>query len=702
LCGSALRQAQGERTFLYSVDHKRLRGCAKRIAERKTMFSKKSILAALIAITSLAAFAQGPAPAAPTAPVQEAQKTAATPNEAPAGKPLTADDVNAWLDGYMPYALATGDIAGAVVAVVKDGQIVTERGFGYADVATKKPVDPKLTLFRPGSTSKLFTWTAVMQLVEQGKIDLDADVNKYLDANFQIPQRDGKPITMRNIMTHTAGFEEQIKNIITEDPSQPGYVELLKRWTPSRVFDAGTTPAYSNYATSLAGYIVERVSGESFYDYIDKHIFVPLDMKHSTFRQPLPDTLVPLMSSGYITASADAKKFEIVGPAPAGSLSSPGEDMAHFMIAHLQNGEYNGNRILKEETAKLMHDSPLTLLPPLNRMELGFFETNINGREVIAHLGDSQAFHTSLHLFLKENTGFYVSFNSAGKAGAAHPLRLALFTDFADRYFPGTRPTARVDDATAKQHAQMMTGNWVGSRGAFTTFFSAIGLISQAKVAVDAKGELLTPDVKGLNGQPVKWIETAPFVWQDANGHDQLAAKVEDGKITRWSFGLLGPFEVYLRPSSLQNGAWLTPLLYISLFALVLTVLFWPITAIVRRSYRSRLDLMPHEVTAYRAGKFGALLILLALVAWAVSVISMFSDLNRTTSAFDPVIRFDQIFGFIAFVVGFVLTLWNLKTVWSGERRWPAKLWSIILALSALIVLWIAFAFHLISWGVNY
>ena len=112
------------------------------------------------------------------------------------------------------------------------------------------------------------------------------------------------------------------------------------------------------------------------------------------------------MSKGYPRASEDPKPYEIVGPAPAGSLASPGEDMAHFMIAHLSNGEYNGNRILGAATAEKMHDSPLTVLPPLNRMELGFFETNINGREVIAHLGDTESFHTSLHLFMKEGRWF--------------------------------------------------------------------------------------------------------------------------------------------------------------------------------------------------------------------------------------------------------------------------------------------------------
>src|SRR6202034_3191705 len=183
----------------------------------------------------------------------------------------------------------------------KDGQVLTERGFGYADMAARKRVDAATTMFRAGSISKLFTWTAVMQLVEQGKIDLDADVNQYLD--FKIPPREGQPVTMRNLMQHVAGFEEQAKGIISEDPKAPGFETLLKQWVPQRVFAPDSTPAYSNYGASLAGYIVQRVSGESFDAYVEKHIFQPLDMQHSTFRQPLPPELAPLMSKGYELAS---------------------------------------------------------------------------------------------------------------------------------------------------------------------------------------------------------------------------------------------------------------------------------------------------------------------------------------------------------------------------------------------------------------
>ena len=619
---------------------------------------------------------------------------------APAGMALTAADLDSWLDGYLPYALKTGDIAGAVVVVVKDGEVLSERGYGYADVAAHKPVDPKATLFRPGSVSKLFTWTAVMQLVEQGKIDLDADVNQYLD--FKIPPRDGKPITMRNLMQHTAGFEEQAKSIITENTKAPDYETLLKAWVPARVFAPGSTPAYSNYGASLAGYIVQRLSGEPFDAYIEKHIFVPLEMDHSTFRQPLPAELAPSMSKGYRAASGDAGGFEIIGPAPAGSLASPGEEMAHFMIAHLQNGEYHGKRILSTATAEMMHNSPLTMLPPLNRMELGFFETNINDHEVIGHLGDTDYFHTSLHLFLKENVGFYVSFNSLGKEGAAGHLRGALFQDFADRYFPASRPETRVAADTAAQHAAALTGNWANSRGAQTNFLAAAGFLSQMKIGVDKHGELLIPALTGLNGQPRHWVEIAPWVWLDTESHDRLAAKVVDGKPVRWSFDLLSPFMVFDRVPWYANSAWLMPLLTVSVVALLLTALLWPVAALVRRRYQAPLRVDPASLHAYRWSKIGAILILAALALWALNLGLMLKNNDNLDGRLDALVWLDEIFGTPAIIGGSLLMLWNLGAVWRGERRWAARAWSVVLTLSAVTVVWVAVVCRLIGFGTNY
>src|SRR5947207_11603750 len=193
-------------------------------------------MAIILMLTALAS-AQVPSIAPPkTVPPTGAPETGAqTPEVPPSGPhPLTKADAEAWLDGFFPYALQRGDMAGAVVVVIKDGQVLLAKGYGYADVAARKPVDPERTLFRAGSVSKLFTWTAVMQLVEQGKLDLDADINGYLD--FKIPPRNGKPITLRNLMTHTPGVDEAIGELISAEPNDLPTLEAgLKHWIPPRV-----------------------------------------------------------------------------------------------------------------------------------------------------------------------------------------------------------------------------------------------------------------------------------------------------------------------------------------------------------------------------------------------------------------------------------------------------------------------------------
>ena len=263
--------------------------------------------------------AQAPTKLAPAGP--PASSTASQPAPATGSPPLTKADVDSWLDGLIPYGLDTGNIAGAVVVVVKDGKVVTQRGYGYADMKTRKPVDPDNTLFRPGSISKLFTWTAVMQQVQAGKLDLDRDINDYLD--FRIPPAFGKPITLRNLMTHTGGFEETAKYLIATDPAQMKSLEAsLKRSVPTRIYAPGSTASYSNYGASLAGYIVQRVSGEPFEAYVQRHIFAPLGMAQSSFVQPLPAALAPKLSKGYIVASGDPQAYEIIPMSPAGALSA--------------------------------------------------------------------------------------------------------------------------------------------------------------------------------------------------------------------------------------------------------------------------------------------------------------------------------------------------------------------------------------------
>ena len=618
-------------------------------------------------------------------------------------QPLTADNVNAWLDGYMPISIGKNNIPGAVVVVVKDGQILTSRGYGFADVEKRKKVDPHTTLFRPGSISKLFTWTAVMQQVQAGKLNLDEDVNKYLD--FKIPPRDGKPITLRNIMTHTSGLEEQVMDLIAVDQKKyVPYDQILKRWIPKRVYDPGSTPAYSNWATALAGYIVSRVSGEPFDQYIQNHVFAPAGMKLATFQQPLPANLKPYMAEGYQPGSDKPYGYEYVGVSPAGSLAASGDDMGRFMIAHLANP----SPLLNPQTKALMHTTANDPIPGLQKMSLGFYQSDINGHRVDSHGGDTVAFHSDLHLFLNDGVGLFVSFNSPGTAGAAHALRNALLEEFADRYFPGPADTRKLDAKTAKANAQKLAGTWSTSRRSFSSFISVTDLVGQTKVGVDKDGNPLIADglAAGLNGQPRKWVAVGPMLWRDSNSHEMLGAKVVDGQAVRWSLGSVAPIIVWDRTPWYQDSAWLLPLTYLSLGVLFLTMVFWPVRALVRRRYATTIGLEGRELQAYRASRIAATAIFLTLVGWMVAISMMFSDLNLLSGSFLPIVLTLQVITFIAFIGGLAATVWYALTVWrrkdGWKATWKAKLWSLLLVISAATILWIGLAYHLIGFATDY
>src|SRR5689334_21033258 len=319
---------------------------------------------------------------------------------------LNAADVEAWLDGLFTYGLTNNDIAGAVVSVVKDGNVLFQSGYGYSDVAKKTPMDAERVMTRIGSTSKLFTWTAVMQLVEQGKLDLRRNVDDYLD--FKVSPGGGKPITLLDLMNHRGGFEEGLKDLLAFDPSRAESNETyLKQHPRPLMFPAGAVPAYSNYGTALAGYIVQRVSGEPYERYIENHIFEPLGMRHSTFVQPLPERFKGMVSNGYRTASLPAQPYELIATRPAGSVSTTAADMTRFMLAHLQNARLGDFDLLRSETAQLMHSPSAPALPGFSTLAHGFFYETRNGRTVIGHGGDTVFFHTELDLLPAEGVGIF-------------------------------------------------------------------------------------------------------------------------------------------------------------------------------------------------------------------------------------------------------------------------------------------------------
>jgi len=663
----------------------------------------RSLIAALGAalLTVAGAHAQVPQGPAP----QAAAKTAATPVAEPvtpaAAPQLTKQDLDSWLDGFVPYALASGDIAGAVVVVVKDGQVLTEKGYGFADVKSRKPVDPKATLFRPGSVSKLFTWTAVMQQVEQGKIDLDADVNTYLD--FKIPPRDGKPVTMRNLMTHTAGFAETIKHLF---PTNAGRLQplgkFLSQWTPNRIFPPGEVPAYSNYGAALAGYIVQRTSGEPFDQYVARHIFAPLDMRHSSFSQPLQPDLLAGMSQGYLRASDDkARPYEFVGPGPAGSLAATGDDMSRFIIAHLANGQYGAARILGEATARQMHAPQARHVPPLNGMALGFYHEDQNGHQIIGHGGDTVAFHSDLHLLLDDHVGIFISMNSPGKEGRAQNVRANLLSGFMNRYFP-VPETPQPTVATAKAHAALMQGTYWSSRRVDSGYLRVVNLLGQLKVKAAKDGTLTASAFKTDAGAPIVWHEVAPFVWKDASGQHTLAASVKDGKVTGLAEDDLGAIMLFQPAPFTANSAWGLPLMIGMGVVLAGMLLLWPIQILVRRRYGQKFPLSGTSAMLYRAVRIAALADLVALGGFFQIAQAAGTNIGLFDDPLDIWLRLLQLLCLIG-VVGAGLAVWNAVRVWrEAGRSWWAKASVTLTAAALLAFVWFAVTLQFITPSLNY
>src|SRR6202789_36141 len=425
----------------------------------------------------------------PTCP-RLAAHSAAPSGSAP-GDPvtLTAADLDSWLGRFMPCAAIRREVSGAVVVVVKDNQILFAKGYGYADRAAHRSVDPETTLFRVASISKLFTWTAVMQQVELHKLNLDADINTYLD--FRIPDTWPVPITLRNLMTHTAGFEEVSKNTYAANAgSMPALGTLLKAWVPERLYPPGKIVAYSNYGAALAGYIVERVSHERFEDYVAKHILAPLGMRHATFVQPVPLSLAQDLSDGYLSGSFVPSPFEFVELRPAGGLSASGLDMARFMMAHLGNGEFRGRRILDSETAILMHAETFQPDPAMPGMALGFWHLDRNGHVVVAHTGDTVVFHSGLYLILDAHTGLFVSGNTGGDG---EYLPRDIFQAFMDRYFPAPPAPQLPTLKSALADGEVVSGTYESSRRADSNFMIADEIFNERTVHLNHDATIPLP-----------------------------------------------------------------------------------------------------------------------------------------------------------------------------------------------------------------
>lgn len=659
----------------------------------------RTIASAVFAATIAFAAAATAAPAGPTAVAAPQVPQSPSPATVPsAAHVLEKSDLDAWLDGFVPYALKSGDIAGAVVSVVKDGQVLSEKGYGYADVARKIPMDPARTMVRAGSTSKLFTWTAVMQLVEQHKLDLDRDVNAYLD--FEIPHKNGKAITLRNLMNHTAGFEEGLKDILSTNPNGLESTEqYLKQHPRPLLFTPGTVPAYSNYGASVAGYIVQRISGEPYETYIERHILAPLGMAHTTFVQPLPAQFEWAMAKGYMTASSTPQAYELIVTRPAGSATTTADDMAHFMIAQLQLGRFGDQEILKPETARLMQSPSESALPGFSTMAHGFFYDTHYGRLVIGHGGDTIVFHTELDLLPRENVGIYYTFSSRGKESAVYGARAQLFDEFMKRYFPAPKAAALAVLPSAKEDAAKIAGIYESSRRVEHGFLSLFYLLQQTTIGANADGTIAGPAEPGLEGQAT-FREVGPDLWQEKDGTRRLALRTVDGVKT--VIDSADPISVLQAVPLSRSSNLNLPILLASFAVLAWTLVLWPLTFLLRRGDAIDARVTP-EVSRLRTFLRGAALVdVVYLAAWTMVLMPVLStQLQVYNASLDPIVLTLEIAGVLA-IAAAVTGLWVLWRMVRTDAPLLSKIWSALVTAALIGVVWIGFMGKLISINLNY
>jgi CubicO group peptidase (beta-lactamase class C family) len=428
-------------------------------------------------------------------------------------RPLpTPEDVRAFVDGIVQGELARNDVAGAVVVVVANGAPVLTKGYGYADVAKRIPVDER-TLFRQASISKLVTSLAVMQEVEQGKLDLDADVNAYLD--FALPARDGEPVTLRQLLTHRAGFEERLRDLAQVRAPPIPLAELVRSHLPRRARTPAGSPSYSNYGFALAGYVVERAAGVPFERYVAEHVLGPLGMERATFEQPLPAPVAPLMSQGYQVASAPPGPFEVVNDAPAGALSASGDAMQRFLLMLLRGGELDGVRVLSPAGFAQWTAPQVDVAG--NGFGLGIYETHLHGVRSIGHGGDLSHFHGDLHAMPEHGFGVYVAQNSLGKGERL--LRSVLVPALVKRYLAQPRGEPPAFEPTP---ASALTGAFMTTRRSDASWLRILGLVDQTALSVRDDGTLELRGVTDAAGNAERWREVAPGRFRSLDGEREL------------------------------------------------------------------------------------------------------------------------------------------------------------------------------------
>jgi CubicO group peptidase (beta-lactamase class C family) len=488
---------------------------------------------------------------------------------AQSGRKPDADELSRFFDTAVPALMEKFHVVGAVVGVSDRSNTLFLRGYGSADLDKEISVDPEKTLFRAGSISKLFTWTAIMQLEEQGKLDLNDPVEKYLD--FDIPDTFDQPIRVIDLMNHTPGFADRMIGLFVQDERQKQTLkESVIREIPKRIRPPGIEVAYSNYGTMLAGYIVERLSGMSYEQYVEANILDPLGMDRSTFEQPPPSDLAEHLATAYAydVGKYVPQKFEIVSGVSAGALSTTAPDMMRFYRAYLNDGQLNGARILKEETVRRMRETSFRHDPRANGIAHGFFELGHGDVVVFGHGGDTIFFHSISGYLPEEDMAYFISTTSAAGIQMIQKLQDQMF----DEFFPVPTGSELASEAGLNPDLQEYTGAFAMNRrseGDPTKIFGAFSLVSP-KISKDGEGLHIA---SMFDPEGSVYVPVARDIFQQKDGRMRFVFLRDDRGRVQSLYAHELPAFLFTRPPWIETPA-------VSIAVLIFGLLFF-LTALI-------------------------------------------------------------------------------------------------------------------------
>ena len=652
-----------------------------------------TLILTLVVLLSFAAPA-----AAGTGGVVEGEEIPVALNQAQG--PTDPAEMEAFLDDYFATVMGKYHIAGAAIAVVKDGQLFFTKGYGYADVEKEIPVDPEQTIFRVGSVGKVFTWTAVMQLVEQGKLDLDADINTYLD--FRIPDTYPQPITLKHLISHTSGFEDVLFAAgVTDLNDLVSAREWLVSHMAARVHPPGEYAGYSNFNAMLAGYIVARVSGQAYDQYIQEHIFDTLGMTRSTVQSSMPPELLQYASVGYLYQDGAYQVLpNFYGqPAvlPSGAHKLSVTDMARFMIAHLQGGVYRDAtlgeaRILEESTVRQMHETLFTPDARFLGAAYGFADLSDNGQWTLGHQGYSPPMHSQILLLPDQHLGVFVAYNSQGaRSGRLTTQHFGFQRAFFDHYYPAPALEPAHQPEGSAERLDRFVGSYGEASSPQSSLAKIFGLFGGYGIKNPGDGTLIF-SVKGFE---LRFVEEEPLYFQQVDGPFHMLFTEDDkGRITHMYTDLMPQYTLIKQDWYETSGFNQLLLMGSSLVFLTLLPVAW-----IRR-LRNRRSGAPRNSDPRGARLAYWLMLGISLINLLIAFGMTAGLMSLTNELLEPPLIIHIVLG-----LSILSALLTPTALVSCALAWKDGYWSAgfrtyytLLTCSALAFVWFMYFYNMLGW----